>query len=81
MKTILSVIKEFMRLDQNVGNDFTFDELFEQVEKTFSSEWAKQTDMDFDEIINKKKGETYKLLTVDGSFVRNDDGTFKLKHL
>lgn len=80
MKTILSVIKEYMQLDKNRGDDFSFEQIFEQVEKALSSEWAKQKDLDFDEIVNKKKGETYKLLTVDGSFIRNDDGTFRLKN-
>lgn len=79
MRTILSVIKDFMKSDKNIGDDLTFDQIFEQVEKALSSEWAKHKDLDFDEIVNKKKGETYKLLTVDGSFIRNDDGTFKLK--
>ena len=80
MKTILSVIKEYMQLDKNRGDDFSFEQIFEQVEKALSSEWAKHKDLDFDEIVNKKKGETYKLLTVDGSFIRNDDGTFRLKN-
>ena len=31
--------------------------------------------------ISTKKGETYKLLTIAGDFVRNDNGTFKLKKL
>lgn len=79
MKTILSVIKEFMLKDKNKGDSFSFDTLFDQVEKELSHEWAKQTDIDFDDMLLKKKGETYKLLTIDGSFIRNDDGTFKLR--
>lgn len=79
MKTILSVIKDFMSQTKNKDNSFSFDELFEQVEKNLSPEWAKQSEIDFDDMISKKKGETYKLLTIDGSFVRNDDGTFKLR--
>lgn len=79
MKSILSVIKKFMLEDKNQGESFSFDTLFEQVEKALSPEWAKRNDIDFDEIILKKKGETYKLLTIDGSFIRNDDGSFKLK--
>ncbi len=79
MKTILSVIKAYM--EKSKRDDFTFDEIFQQVEKELSPEWAKDTTKDFDDIIANKKGETYKLLTVDGSFIRNDDGTFKLRHL
>ncbi|WP_022935062.1 hypothetical protein ACJA28_03085 [Mesomycoplasma moatsii] len=79
MKTILSVIKNYM--EKSKRDDYTFDEIFEQVEKELSPEWAKNTSYDFDDIVNNKKGETYKLLTVDGDFIRNEDGTFKLKHL
>lgn len=78
MKTILSVIKEFMSKSKN--KSYTFDEIFEQVEKQLSAEWAKNTSKDFDDIILNKKGETYKLLTIDGSFIRNEDGTFQLKN-
>ena len=79
MKTIVSVIIDFMTKTKR--NDLTFDEIFNQVEKELSAEWAKDTTQDFDDIILNKKGETYKLLTIDGDFVRNDDGTFKLKNL
>lgn len=79
MKTIVSVIIDFMKKTKR--NDLTFDEIFNQVEKELSGEWAKDTTQDFDDIILNKKGETYKLLTIDGDFVRNDDGTFKLKNL
>lgn len=68
-----------MNQNKNAGKNFTFDEIFMQVEKALSSDWAKRKDIDFDEMLLRKKGETYKLLTVDGSFVRNDDGTFRLK--
>lgn len=77
MKTILSVIKSYMQ--KNKRDDYTFDEIFNQVEKELSAEWAKSTTQDFDDIILNKKGETYKLLTIDGDFIRNEDGTFKLK--
>lgn len=68
-----------MSEENNKDSDFTFEQLFEQVEKELSPEWAKNNTIDFDEIVNNKRGETYKLLTVDGSFIRNDDGTFKLR--
>lgn len=77
MKTILSIIKEYMAKKHR--DDYTFDELFELVEKELSPEWAKNTSKDFDETISNKKGETYKLLTISGDFVRNEDGTFRLK--
>lgn len=78
MKTILSIIKEYMTKKHR--DDYTFDELFELVEKELSPEWAKNNSKDFDEIISNKKGETYKLLTISGDFVRNEDGTFRLKN-
>lgn len=68
-----------MSKENNKDSDFTFEQLFEQVEKELSPEWAKNNTIDFDEIVNNKRGETYKLLTIDGSFIRNDDGTFKLR--
>lgn len=77
MKTILSIIKEYM--SKKHRDDYTFNELFEVVEKELSPEWAKNTLRDFDETISNKKGETYKLLTISGDFIRNEDGTFKLK--
>ncbi len=79
MKTILSVIKEYMIKTNR--DDYTFNELFDQVEKQLSGEWSKNIPGDLDNIINDKKGETYKLLTIDGNFIRNDDGTFQLKKL
>ena len=78
MKTILCIMKDYM--NQTKRDDYTFDELFAQVEKELGAEWAKQK-KDFDETISTKKGETYKLLTIAGYFVRNDNGTFKLKKL
>lgn len=78
MKTILDIIKNYM--NKSKRDDFTFDEIFEQVEKELSGEWAKSINKDFDDILIDKKGETYKLLTIDGGFVRNEDGTFKLKN-
>lgn len=80
MKSILSIIKDFMKKEGNVGVSFTFDQIFEQVEKALSPEWAKNKNIDFDEMVLNKKGETYKLLTIDGSFIRNDDGSFYLKN-
>ena len=58
-------------MNQTKRDDYTFDELFAQVEKELGAEWAKQK-KDFDETISTKKGETYKLLTIAGDFVRND---------
>ncbi len=78
MKTILCVMKDYM--NKQGKENYSFDELFTQVEKELGAEWAKQT-KDFDETISTKKGETYKLLTIAGDFIRNDDGTFKLKKL
>lgn len=79
MKTIISVIHEYMSISLKQKSSHTFDEIFEQVEKQLSQQWAKDNSKDLDDIILNKKGETYKLLTIDGSFVRNDDGTFSLK--
>ena len=78
MKTILCIMKDYM--NQTKRDDYTFDELFAQVEKELGAEEAKKK-KDFDETISTKKGETYKLLTIAGDFVRNDNGTFKLKKL
>ena len=44
-------------MNQTKRDDYTFDELFAQVEKELGSEWAKQK-KDFDETISTKKGET-----------------------
>lgn len=77
MKTTLSVIKEYMI--KNKREDYTFDEIFECIEKQLSPEWAKDTSRDLDDIILNKKGEVYKLLTIEGDFIRNEDGTFKLR--
>lgn len=77
MKTILSVVKEY--LTNNKYNESSFEDIFNYVEKELSVQWAKQHDKDFDEIVDIKRGEVYKLLTIDGSFIRNEDGTFSLK--
>lgn len=79
MKTILLVMKDYM--EKSNRDDYTFNELFTEVEKELSQEWAKNTSKDFDEIVFNKRGETYKLLTIAGDFIRNEDGTFKLKKL
>lgn len=79
MKTILSVTKEYMQTSNK--DSYTFDEIFDHIEKELSAEWAKNTAMDFDDIILNKKAEAYKLLTIEGNFIRNEDGTFKLRKI
>ena len=61
-------------MNQTKRDDYTFDELL-------TMKGVVKQKKDFDETISTKKGETYKLLTIAGDFVRNDNGTFKLKKL
>ncbi|PZV99857.1 DNA-directed RNA polymerase subunit delta [Metamycoplasma auris] len=76
-KTLLDVAQEV--LDKRLKMDFS--KLFDQVKKILFDRWREEIDPSVDDetILLKKRGELYRLLTVDGRFFHNSDGTWTTK--
>lgn len=77
-KTILDTIHSLFSDNKNEGRAFTFAEIFEKVESILGPEWKSNNlkSLSNEKIMENKMGETYKLLTVDGGFIRHEDGTW-----
>ncbi|ASI53630.1 DNA-directed RNA polymerase subunit delta [Metamycoplasma hyosynoviae] len=56
----------------------TFDELFNSVKNVLLETWNEELSANYtiEQIIEKKRGELYKLLTIDSKFFRNNDETW-----
>ena len=62
-----------------IGNSSkTFDEIFSTVSKKLLNNWKLEASKNIseNELLEKKRGEFYKLLTIDSRFFRNNDGTW-----
>ena len=62
-----------------IGNSSkTFDEIFSTVSKKLLNNWKLEAgeNISENELLEKKRGEFYKLLTIDSRFFRNNDGTW-----
>ncbi|MGX9358884.1 DNA-directed RNA polymerase subunit delta [Mycoplasma sp. 2575] len=73
-KTLLDITEEILNEKQNLD----FYNLFNSIQKILLKRWRSESiDTSTDEeILLKKRGELYRLLTVDGRFFHNADGTW-----
>ncbi|MDW2918987.1 DNA-directed RNA polymerase subunit delta [Mesomycoplasma ovipneumoniae] len=66
MKTIISIAINFLKNRESAH----FSDIFLEVQVTLMSKWENQLpNLSTDKILTLKRGELYKLLTIDGSFV------------
>lgn len=81
--TILKTIDELFNEKGSENRDFSFEEIFEKVESVLSEKWIKNNPKFLSkELISQNKiGETYKLLTIDGRFIRHEDGTWSKRKI
>ncbi len=81
--TILETIRALFNAEENKGRDFTFDEIFDNAKSILLVSWQNNNPQNLsnDQILEKKSGETYKLLTIDGGFVRHEDGTWSKRKI
>ncbi|MGL5617522.1 MAG: DNA-directed RNA polymerase subunit delta [Metamycoplasmataceae bacterium] len=81
--TILSVIHSLFNNESNEEREFTFQEIFDKVEFVLSEEWNSNNarSLSKDKLRETKMGEIYKLLTLDGSFVRHEDNTWSKRKI
>ncbi|MGL5205394.1 MAG: DNA-directed RNA polymerase subunit delta [Metamycoplasmataceae bacterium] len=81
--TILSVIHSLFSNESNEEKQFTFQEIFDKVESILSNEWNNNNtrSLNKEELKEIKMGEIYKLLTLDGSFVRHEDNTWSKRKI
>ena len=72
--TMVDTAKDFLGHQKSVE----FDAIFDKVKEVLFDSWRAETPTELSdvEIINKKRGELYKLLTIDSRFFRNNDGTW-----
>lgn len=77
MKTLITAAIEALKLNSQLS----FNDLFNSILKDFLPKWKEELpNLSFDEILIRKKGELYKLLTVDGNFTMAGDNVWKLRH-
>ncbi|WP_215772399.1 DNA-directed RNA polymerase subunit delta [Mesomycoplasma hyorhinis] len=77
MKTLITAAIEALKLNSQLS----FNDLFNSILKDFLPKWKEELpNLSFDEILIRKKGELYKLLTVDGNFTMVGDNVWKLRH-
>ncbi|MGL5308659.1 MAG: DNA-directed RNA polymerase subunit delta [Metamycoplasmataceae bacterium] len=81
--TILTIIHSLFNDKSNEDRQFTFQEIFEKVESMLFEEWNSNNTKSIskDKLLEIKMGETYKLLTLDGSFVRHEDNTWSKRKI
>ncbi|MGL4252100.1 MAG: DNA-directed RNA polymerase subunit delta [Metamycoplasmataceae bacterium] len=81
--TILSVIHSLFNSEKDKEKQFTFQEIFDNVESILSEEWNSNNtrSLSKDDLKEVKMGEIYKLLTLDGSFVRHEDNTWSKRKI
>ncbi|WP_434337029.1 DNA-directed RNA polymerase subunit delta [Mesomycoplasma conjunctivae] len=78
MDTIISVAKEFL----SNKSEATFEEIFKQVQIRLMSKWEKELKGKYknaEQILIYKRGELYKLLTIDGNFIPLGDNVWTLR--
>lgn len=82
-QTILNIINSFFNDEENKERVFTFQEIFEKVEQTLKDEWNKNNNksLNKEQMTENKMGEIYKLLTIDGRFIRHEDGTWSKRKI
>ncbi|VEU62887.1 DNA-directed RNA polymerase subunit delta [Mycoplasmopsis bovirhinis] len=81
--TMLEVASKFV-LD-NPNQAFEFYQIFDKVEEELNDLWIKRLlfksdDNSYEQIRERKMGELYRLLSVDKTFLRNEDGTWSARH-
>ncbi|MEE3928069.1 hypothetical protein V2E24_00565 [Mycoplasmopsis ciconiae] len=77
MKTMLDVALSVV--NNKESDAYEFEDIFENVENELMDRWNQELVNDkltYAKLRVKKMGELYRLLTVDGRFVRNNDGTW-----
>ncbi|ENY69726.1 DNA-directed RNA polymerase subunit delta [Mycoplasmopsis arginini] len=73
-KTLLDVAEEILQKKQNLD----FYTLFNSIQQILFERWRNENDesVSDEQILLRKRGELYRLLTVDGRFFHNIDGTW-----
>ena len=76
--TILNTINNLFVAKENKDRFFTFVEIYNEVSSLLEEKWTKDNLKEFSKskLTEHKMGEVYKLLTLDGRFIRHDDGTW-----
>lgn len=78
MKTMLDIAIDFV-YNKEHESAFEFNEIFDVVEDELRGYWIQNLvndDLPYVKLREKKIGELYRLLTVDGRFIRNNNGTW-----
>ncbi|WP_027123002.1 DNA-directed RNA polymerase subunit delta [Metamycoplasma spumans] len=73
-KTLVDVAKEILLNHENLR----FGELFENVKNELFERWRSEAseEIDDEKLLENKRGELYRLMTIDGRFFHNEDGTW-----
>lgn len=77
MKTLITSAIDALKRN----SELSFDDLFNMILKDFLPKWKEELpNLTFEGILIRKKGELYKLLTVDGHFMMVGNNIWKLRH-
>ncbi|MBN4089289.1 hypothetical protein OF364_01420 [Mycoplasma enhydrae] len=73
-KTLLNIAEDILRGRKSIE----FNALFDEIKEILFERWRNETDpnVNDEQLLLKKRGELYRLLTVDGKFFHNADGTW-----
>ncbi|AJR11897.1 Uncharacterised protein [Mesomycoplasma dispar] len=76
MKTIISIAVNFLKNREQAH----FSDIFLEVQTSLMAKWENQLpNLSTEKILTLKRGELYKLLTIDGNFVALGDNNWALR--
>lgn len=76
METIISIAIEFLKKHREAA----FNEIFLEIQKRLMPKWERQLPNESaEQILIRKRGELYKLLTIDGSFTPLGENIWTLR--
>ncbi|AZZ65435.1 hypothetical protein DMC14_001360 [Metamycoplasma phocicerebrale] len=73
-KTLLDIAEDVLKEKESLD----FATLFNKIKEVLFNRWRMETNFSItdEQLLTKKRGELYRLLTIDGRFFHNIDGTW-----
>ncbi|ADN68778.1 DNA-directed RNA polymerase subunit delta [Mycoplasmopsis fermentans] len=83
MKTMLSIALEYISEKSKDGKNIKFNDIFKEIKANLNDKWvaeAENKNLDFKDLETNKKGELYRLLTVDSRFVHKGNNEWTIRN-
>ncbi|TPE58046.1 hypothetical protein FJO69_00345 [[Mycoplasma] falconis] len=77
MKTYITLVDEAKNVLNGIES-MSFAVLFNKISSKLFDRWREETPQEVsdEKLLEQKRGELYRLLTIDGAFFHNEDGTW-----